>query len=65
MRNEQHPNWRDERGKLYLVRCFECGGEEGRENWSIAISSGWCAWCGWDESVDDEMLEEIREHHKA
>lgn len=37
-----------EDGKLYLVRCMNCGIEEvGRENYCLAVSSGYCAWCGW------------------
>jgi len=28
-------------GKLYLVRCVECG----LENHSMVVSSGTCAWC--------------------
>lgn len=29
-------------GKLYLLRCPECK----RENWSMAVATGRCAWCG-------------------
>jgi len=28
-------------GKLYLVRCVECG----LENHSMVVASGTCAWC--------------------
>lgn len=31
-------------GKLGLVRCFDCG----KENYAPAVSSGVCAWCGFD-----------------
>jgi len=46
---EQHPNFRGENGQLFLVRCFVCGGERGKENWAPAVASGQCAWCGWKE----------------
>ena len=48
-RNTQEPNFRDEQGKLFLVRCFACGGERGTENYGPAVASGTCAWCGWSE----------------
>ena len=31
-----------ENGKVYLERCYTCGAE----NWSPAVSTGQCAWCG-------------------
>lgn len=46
---EQHPNFRGENGKLYLVRCFACGGERGTENYAPMVADGQCAWCGWEE----------------
>lgn len=47
--NDRSPNFRatDGSGRLFLVRCFACGGERGRENWGPAVASGYCAWCGW------------------
>lgn len=48
-RYEQHPNFRSTDGQLFLVRCYECGGKNGRENWALAVASGQCAWCGWSE----------------
>ncbi len=45
------PNFREE-GKLYLVRCFSCGGEYGKENYMPAVATGRCAWCGWEEQHD-------------
>jgi hypothetical protein len=45
---DQGQNFRD-KGKLYLVRCYCCGGETGRENWAPYVASGVCAWCGWRE----------------
>jgi ribosomal protein L37E len=38
-------------GKVYLVRCPKCK----RENWSGAVSSGVCAWCGFDANKLGEM----------
>lgn len=35
-------------GKIYLKRCFECG----LENWAIAVSSGQCAFCGFDANKE-------------
>lgn len=46
---DRHPNFRDEKGKLYLVRCFACGGGNGTENYLPAVASGQCAFCGWKE----------------
>lgn len=46
---DRHPNFRDKKGKLYLVRCFACGGKLGTENYTMAVASGQCAWCGWKE----------------
>ena len=46
---DRRPNFRDEEGKLYLVRCFVCDEEHGRENWVVAVASGTCAFCGWAE----------------
>lgn len=32
--------------KLFLVRCPSCN----RENHSMSVASGQCAWCGWREN---------------
>lgn len=47
---DRPPNFR-ENGKLYLVRCFNCGGEHGRENWAMAVAMGYCSWCNWPRGV--------------
>lgn len=49
-RNDAEPNFRRRDGRLYLVRCFECGGDRGTENYLPAVASGVCAWCGWSEA---------------
>lgn len=47
--NDRPPNFRDGRGRFYLVRCFVCDdGIRGRENWGPAVAEGRCAWCGAD-----------------
>lgn len=50
---DREPNFRDKSGKLYLVRCFACDAERGRENWAMMVARGICSWCGWDRNVDD------------
>lgn len=35
-------------GKTFLVRCPECG----RENYAMSVSSGICAWCGYDANKE-------------
>lgn len=51
--NDRPPNFRGKHGVLYLLRCFACGGEHGRENWMPAVATGTCAWCGWREPNGD------------
>lgn len=36
--------------KLYLVRCPKCD----RENYSMAVSSGYCTWCGYVAKEEDD-----------
>lgn len=55
---DQHPNFRDKDGNLYLVRCFACGGKRGRENYAMAVSSGECAWCGWKETKQEARIDD-------
>jgi ribosomal protein L37E len=40
----------DKEGKTCMIRCTECG----RENWAPAVSSGTCAWCGFDANAEEE-----------
>lgn len=51
-RNTEEPNFRNEEGKLFLVRCYECGGDQGTENYALAVASGQCAFCGWEEKAE-------------
>jgi hypothetical protein len=46
---DRPPNFRADNGDLYLVRCFACQPEWGRENWDMTVADGVCAWCGWRE----------------
>jgi len=47
---DKKPNFRDKSGKLFLVRCFICEPDRGRDNWKPAVASGTCAFCGWKEN---------------
>lgn len=35
-----------EGGSWYLVRCHQCG----KENYAMAVATGICAWCGYDDN---------------
>lgn len=48
-RQDKHPNFRNKKGQLFLVRCFKCEPGRGRENNSTIVASGQCCWCGWKE----------------
>jgi hypothetical protein len=47
--NDREPNFRDDSGRLFLVKCFACAPKFGRENKITFVYSGECAWCGWKE----------------
>ena len=49
---DRPPNFRGGDGKLYLVRCFACDKDIGVENYTMAVASGQCSWCGWKEDKD-------------
>ena len=52
---DKEPNFRhEEDGSLYLVRCYNCNKKYGRENFSMLVSTGQCAWCGWKEDTHGE-----------
>lgn len=48
-RQESHPNFRDEKGKLFLVRCYACEPNGGKENYLPMVATGICAWCNYKE----------------
>lgn len=48
---DRPPNFRSEDGRLFLVRCFACDPDHGRENWALAVADGTCAFCGWKEAA--------------
>lgn len=58
--NDRRPNFRDD-GHLFLVRCFACpdAGERGKENWAMAVSSGYCARCGWSEQPPRRETDDV------
>ena len=56
---DRSPNFRDENGKLQLIRCFVCDPENGRENNSSCIEQGKCYWCGWGENYRHCIWKEI------
>ena len=41
------PNFRDQEGNLFLVRCAICQ----RENFACAVAKGYCTWCGWSDKL--------------
>ena len=43
-------------GKMYLVRCPKCH----KENWSGAVSSGVCCWCGFDANPKEFKDEHLK-----
>jgi hypothetical protein len=51
--NDREPNFHAG-GTFFLVRCFSCGGERGKENWAPAVAGGRCTWCGWEPPTNKE-----------
>jgi hypothetical protein len=41
------PNFCDEYGRAYLVKCPECKAE----NYALAVANGICMWCGYDLNI--------------
>ena len=60
IRNYSEPNFIDNNGRHYLVRCFQCPGREehGKGNYGPNVASGRCTWCEWEPST--EVLAYIR-----
>jgi len=50
----EHPNVVGDDGTIYLVRCPKCK----TENYAPAVSSGVCAWCGFDASEKEVERQE-------
>ena len=47
--NDRKPNfYSDDESQFFLVRCFACDEEHGRENDATVVASGRCFACGWD-----------------
>lgn len=46
------PNFIGDNGNVFLVRCPKCNSE----NYAMAVSSGICAWCGFDLNKSEEEL---------
>lgn len=44
--NDRQPNFYHG-DRFWLVRCFACDKDRGRENYASSVPSGCCAWCGW------------------
>lgn len=44
------PNYKDERGNVCLVCCTQCNAE----NYATAVTSGICAWCGFNANAQQE-----------
>lgn len=49
---DRKPNFRKD-GKLYLISCFVCDENYGRENYTPFVATGKCAWCGWKEGENE------------
>jgi hypothetical protein len=57
--NDRSPNFTSLEGKFFLVRCYNCDKDNGRENSTIAVASGVCAFCGWSEK-SNEIMNKLR-----
>lgn len=44
--NDKLPNFYNNEGGFYLVKCFHCA-KSGRENYASSVATGACAFCGW------------------
>lgn len=41
--------WKNDKGTISMNRCFKCG----KENYAHAVTSGQCAWCGYEATEAD------------
>ena len=53
--NDRLPNFRSDNGRLFLMRCYSCEAVVGRENWALAVATGRCSWCGWEDKPADDV----------
>lgn len=57
--NDRQPNlYSDDGDVFYLIRCFNCDKDHGRENHALHIAAGQCAWCGWRYFVERRQDED-------
>jgi len=49
---ENDKTYTDKNGNICMVYCIKC--EE--ENYFMAVSSGKCAWCGFDANADKKKV---------
>ena len=40
--------YKKDNGKLGMIRCPKCG----KENYALMVSTGICAWCGYDANEE-------------
>jgi len=52
--------WLSDDGKIFMSRCPECG----LENYAMCVSSGTCAWCGYDATKDYGVIKAKDESKK-
>ena len=45
---KQGSGYQSKNGLIYMIRCFECG----TKNYAMAVSSGYCAWCGYSPNEE-------------
>lgn len=46
------PNFCDEEGKAFLVKCPKCE----RENYGLAVATGICCWCKYDLNETKQVV---------
>ena len=50
--------YKDSDGTICMIRCFKCG----RENYALAVSTGKCAFCGYDPNKDIKKDKKENKH---
>jgi ribosomal protein L37E len=56
MSEKEGYSYTDKDGKICMIRCLKCK----RENYILAVSSGMCAWCGYDAN-ESPMAKDLKE----